>query len=415
MKKRILPILLVLLILILVIALQKKDDGQLQSQLILPDPGDTTGFVRAEKPTAITFPADQGPHPDYLTEWWYYTGNLDTLDGQHFGFQLTFFRRALVPASERAENRTSDWAADQVYLAHFALTDASGKQFQSFERFSRGAADLAGAQADPYRVWLENWSVEAICSRNSVSSTDTNPAETPPDSVPCSNQTPSETPFLQYHLFAEQDSLRLDLTLTPSKDYTLHGDQGYSQKGPEPGNASYYISQTRLEAGGSAQTERGRFEVTGLVWMDHEYSTSALSDGQIGWDWFSVQLSDNTEVMFFQLRRDDGSIDPFSSGTVIYPDGTTRALTQEDFTITVQDTWRSPHSEADYPSQWQVNIPSENLTLDIQPWLADQELQTSVVYWEGAVRVEGAHNGQTITGNGYVEMTGYAEPFDGDF
>jgi predicted secreted hydrolase len=149
--------------------------------------------------------------------------------------------------------------------------------------------------------------------------------------------------------------------------------------------------------------------------MDHEYSTSALSDGQIGWDWFSVQLSDDMELMFFQLRRDDGSVDPFSSGTVIYPDGTTRTLVKGDFAITVLDSWRSPHSEADYPARWQVTIPSENLTLDIEPWLADQELQVSVIYWEGAVQVTGTHAGQTITGNGYVELTGYAEPFDGEF
>ena len=355
----------------------------LQASIFLPPAPDSTGFTRAEGPIPLTFPVAQGPHPDYLTEWWYYTGNLDTLDGQHYGFQLTFFRRALAPPADRT-TRPSDWATDQVYLAHFALTDASGEQFHSFERYARGAAGLAGAQAAPYRVWLENFLVE----------------ETSPNT---------------YHLLATEGPLKLELELTLSKPYTLHGDQGYSQKGPEPGNASYYISQTRLEARGQVTTARGTFPVTGLAWMDHEYSTSALSEGQIGWDWFSVQLSNDTELMFFQLRRDDGSVDRFSSGTVIYPDGITRALTQDDFTITVLDTWRSPHSKAEYPARWQVNIPSENLTLTLQPWLADQELQTRIIYWEGAVQITGTHNDQSVNGNGYVEMTGYASPFDGDF
>ena len=387
MKKLTLPLLILISIIILLAARSNPPDP-IQSQLVnsseFAPVTDPTGFTRAEGPLPLTFPADQGPHPDYLTEWWYYTGNLDTPDGRHFGFQLTFFRRALVPPADRAADRASDWAADQVYLAHFALTDVDGEQFHSFERFSRGAADLAGAQATPYRVWLENWTVEEISPNT-------------------------------YHLLAEQGQLKLDLELTPAKKYVLHGDQGYSQKGPEPGNASTYISQTRLAATGTVQTKDGTFEVSGLAWMDHEYSTSVLSEGQIGWDWFSVQLSDQTEIMFFQLRREDGSVDPFSSGTIIYSDETTRPLTKDDFTITVLDTWRSPHSGADYPARWQVTIPSENLTLTLEPWLPDQELQVSVIYWEGAVRVEGTHNGQPVTGNGYVELTGYAAPFDGDF
>ncbi|NUM47479.1 MAG: hypothetical protein HUU38_22485 [Anaerolineales bacterium] len=382
MKKFTIPVLLLILILAY-FTLRNPAPDQITSQLIAPAP-DTTGFARAEGPVPLSFPADQGPHPDYLTEWWYYTGNLDTPDGDHFGFQLTFFRRALVPPAARATERESDWAADQVYLAHFALTDVAGGEFRSFERYSRGAADLAGAQAVPYHVWLENWAVEEIA----------------PDT---------------FHLFAQQDTLTLDLTLTNVKGNILQGDQGYSQKGPEPGNASYYISQPRLAATGQVTTAQGTFPVTGQAWMDHEYSTSALSEGQIGWDWFSVQLSNDTELMFFQLRRDDGTVDPFSSGTVIYPGGTTRPLTRQDFTITVLDTWRSPHSDAEYPARWQVEIPSEKLTITLEPWLADQELQTSVVYWEGAVQLTGTANGQSVTGNGYVEMTGYAEEFDGDF
>jgi len=249
------------------------------------------GYARAERVIPFSFPADFGPHPDFQTEWWYYTGNLSTNQGERFGFQLTFFRRALTPPTMRAPGRASSWATDQIYLAHFALTDVEGGEFYAAERFSRGAAGLAGAQPAPYRVWLEDWFVEE---------TGQNLAGRP-----------------QYHLFARQDGITLDLDLTDAKGPILQGEQGYSQKGPEPGNASYYISQTRLRASGTVMVGGRTFQVAGLSWKDHEFSTSALAEGQIGWDWFSIQLDNQTELMLFYLRREDGSIDPFSSGTLI--------------------------------------------------------------------------------------------------
>lgn len=350
---------------------------------LVSEPIDITGFARAESAQPFEFPADLGPHPDYQTEWWYYTGNLDSDSGEHFGFQLTFFRRALLPAEAR-ESRASDWATEQIYFAHFALTDVAGREFQAFERFARGAGGIAGAQAAPYAVWLEDWKIQ-------------------------------ENMDGSYHLLAAQDGILLELELTDLKGPIPQGDQGYSQKGPEAGNASYYYSQSRLKAEGTIRIDDQTYAVSGLSWKDHEYSTSALAPGQVGWDWFSIQLDNQVELMLFYLRRADGSVDPYSSGTLIFPDGSTQTLDREDFSITVTDDWHSPHSGATYPAGWQVSIPEQAIELTITPYLADQELQVSFIYWEGAVQVSGTMNGQMVRGNGYVELTGYFASMEGEF
>ena len=360
-----------------------QDNQHLQSHLVTPLQ-QATGFAHAEGPQPLSFPDDHGPHPDFLTEWWYYTGNLENTDGDHFGYQLTFFRRALAPPVASTPNRESAWASDQVYIAHFALTDVSENQHQAFERFSRGAVALAGVRADPFKAWLEDWYVEQVGVGT-------------------------------YRLVALDGELAIDLTLKDTKGPILQGNQGYSQKGPRAGNASFYISQTRLATTGTVKIGDNCYEVNGLSWMDHEYSTGALSEEQIGWDWFSVQLDDNTELMLFQIRREDGSIDSFSSGTLIVPDGSTRPLARDDFTISVSESWRSSISGATYPAAWDIDVPSAGLSLSLEPHVADQEMNAFIVYWEGAVRVIGQHEDQTVSGNGYIEMTGYAEPIAGEF
>jgi predicted secreted hydrolase len=342
-----------------------------------------TDYARADGPRPLTFPADHGPHNDFQTEWWYTTGNLQTPDGRHFGYQLTFFRRALVPPSQRVQ-RASDWAADQAYMAHFALTDVAGNRFQSFERFERGAAGLAGAQAEPFNVWLDDWSVQLV--KPNV-----------------------------YRLHAAQNDITLDLTLRDVKGPVPQGDRGYSQKGEQPDNASYYYSLTRLESSGTVHVSNAVYQVSGLSWMDHEWSTSYLTPDQTGWDWFALQLDDGSELMLFQIRRKDGSIDPLASGTLIASDGSTRWLHRDDFQITVNGMWRSPHSGATYPAAWTVKVPSAGLMLDIKPYLADQELDVSVRYWEGAVHFTGEHNGRAVSGDGYVELTGYTGSIGGQF
>ncbi len=351
----------------------------------------TAGYARAERVRAFKFPDDHGLHPDFQTEWWYYTGNLDAADGRHFGYQLTFFRRAITPT---APTRASDWATNQIYFAHFALTDVKNNQHAASERFSRGAAGLAGASGNPFRVWVENWFVETAPSTAPLSSTPLRSA-----------QNGSAQDAVQLH--AEDTGRALDLTLTPLKPMVLHGDRGLSQKSADVGNASYYYSFTRLETRGTITVNGEQLLVNGNSWMDHEWSTAFLGPNAVGWDWFSIQLSDQRELMLFQIRQKDGSIEPLSSGTLVEPDGSTRHLTLEQFKIDALSTWQSNTSGATYPASWKIAIPSADMQLTLKPYVADQENRVSIVYWEGAVEINGESHGATVRGSGYVEMTGY--------
>lgn len=344
---------------------------------------DDRGYDRAFAPREFHFPADHGPHPWFRTEWWYYTGNLSTRQGRRLGFQLTFFRSALAP---HATARASAWATSQAWLAHFTVSDVDGGdggdsgRFLSFERWSRGSLGLAGAKAEPFQVWLERWSATASITAR----------PTPP-----------------MRLRAAQDGAAIDLVLQPGKPPVLQGDRGLSQKGPKPGNASYYYSLTRMPAAGTVRLGGDSFQVSGLAWMDREWSTSSLAEDEVGWDWFALQLDDGTDLMLYQLRRRDGSADPRSSGTLVGPGGESRPFKLADFRLESLGRWRSPRSGAAYPAHWRVRIPSEELELDISPLLADQELDVSFRYWEGAVAIAGRHRGRPVRGQGYVEMTGY--------
>ncbi|GIV96909.1 MAG: carotenoid 1,2-hydratase [Herpetosiphonaceae bacterium] len=336
--------------------------------------GDPEGFARAFEPRPFSFPADHGPHPEFRSEWWYYTGNLETTDGRHFGYQLTIFRSAL---SAEPALRGSNWATNQVYMAHFALSDVATGRFSSFERISRGAQGLAGAQAEPFRVWIEDWSVEGA-----------GPAALP------------------MRIRADAGEVAIDLVLESDKPLVLQGDRGLSRKGPEPGNASYYYSLTRMPTTGSIRSDEDTLQVSGLSWMDREWSTSALGEDLLGWDWFALQLVDGREVMYYQLRRRDGQIDPFSSGVLVGANGTPRPLSHADVQLEVLAFWQSPHSHTRYPARWRLRIPAENLDLVITPYLADQELHVSVRYWEGAVGISNADSAAPA-GSGYVELVGY--------
>jgi predicted secreted hydrolase len=356
----------------------------LQSQVLAASAGDNIrGFAIADGSRQLHLPQDQGPHPDFQTEWWYYTGNLETQDGSHFGYQLTFFRRALLPP-QLAIKRPSDWATNQVYMAHFALTDVATNSYQAFESISRGAAGLAGAQSDPFSVWLDDWQVRQV-------STDT------------------------YQLQAKKDGFAIQLSLQNLKGFILQGDHGYSQKGPAPGQASYYYSQTRLQTRGEVTSDGRQFTVSGLSWMDHEFSTSALDKNQVGWDWFALQLNDQSELMLYQLRMADGSIDPYSSGSYVAPDGSVHQLALQDFHNQVEGYWTSPQSKARYPARWTIQVPGEDLILNIEPYIPDQELHVSFTYWEGAVKFSGTSHGKPVSGSGYVELTGYTTSLGGRF
>lgn len=335
---------------------------------------DEAGFERALAVKPFAFPKDHGPHPDYRDEWWYVTGNLDGPDGRRFGFQITFFRQGLkrtLPA------RPSAWATRDAYMAHFALTDAQGRSYTSFERYSRGAEGLAGAQAEPFKVWLDDWSLQAAAEGG-----------------------------FPWHLRAGQDGLALDLELNPSKPEVLNGDQGLSRKSAEPGRASYYYSMPRMTAQGKLSLNGKALPVNGLAWLDREWGTTMLGGDEAGWDWFSLQLDDGNDLMLYHLRRKDGAEDPASAGTLTGPDGKPTRLAREDFHIDVLDTWDSPEGGR-YPARWKISVKPAGRLLEVRPILADQELRHDTRYWEGAVDVFEADSGKPI-GRGYVELTGYA-------
>lgn len=334
------------------------------------------GFLRASTPRRFSFPADHAPHPGFRTEWWYFTGNLATAGGRRFGYQLTFFRVALSPSPVE---RPSRWGASDIIMAHFALTDVDGRQFHHAERFSRSALGLAGAGGHPLAVWLEDWSA----------------AET------------GDNPW-RMRLTGRDDSVAVDLTVTAARPAVLNGAEGLSRKSGEPGNASYYYSLTRMETVGTVTVGGETAAVTGLSWLDREWSTSALGADQAGWDWFALQLDDGRDVMFYRLRRRDGDTDPWSSGTLVAADGTYRHLSRDEVRIQALDWWQSPASGIRYPARWRLNIPSEHLDLEIYPRIPHQELLVTVRYWEGAVQVKSRSPGGP-SGFGYLEMTGYGE------
>ena len=335
------------------------------------------GFARATAPRDFRFPDDHGPHPEFRHEWWYFTGNLRAPGGRRFGYQLTFFRFALSPD---AADRGSRWATNQAYMAHFAVTDAQGNRFRYFERTGRGALGIAGATARPFRVWLDDWSVEG-----------------------------ADASTLPIRLRAAEGGTSVDLVLDSAGPIVLQGDRGLSRKGAAPGNASYYYSMTRLATRGNVLVEDTSLPVEGSSWLDREWGTSSLEKGQSGWDWFALQLSDGRDLMFYRLRRGDGGADPFSAGTLVLPDGSFRPLSPDDVRVEILEHWRSPESGARYPSRWRLRLPTEGLELEVVPRVADQELRTAVRYWEGAVGVRGTARGKPVEGDGYVELTGYGE------
>ncbi len=351
---------------------------------------DATGFTRAITPLAWEFPRDFGAHPDYQTEWWYYTGNLQTDDGQRFGYQFTIFRRGITP--EFATSAESEWRSTQLYMAHFAITDAADGRFFHEERFARGGAELAGAVVEPtYRTWLEGWQVIGL-------------------------NTDATERQITAAMTSNEDGAAIDLTLSIVKPLALQGENGdgLSAKSEEAGNASHYYSLTRMPTRGTITIGGETFAVSGASWMDHEFSTSALGGDALGWDWFGLQFDDNREMMIGQIRLNDGGRDPNFGGLLVYPDGTTRYLRADSFTLTPTGTWTSPHSGGVYPSGFDVSVDvgeAQPLRFTVTPVLADQELYGGgIVYWEGSVQISG-----DVSGYGYVELTGYVDAMTGRF
>lgn len=346
----------------------------------LPAPGP---FQNAEPGYRYRFPYDHGAHDRFRTEWWYYTGHLTAENGRRFGYQVTFFRRATEP--ERIGAVTSQWAIRHLYLAHVALSDLDRKRFRYAEKVSRAGLGKAGTETGRLRVWIDRWSVEA-----------------------------DDSPHERHRLRAAAGDFSLDLTVSPEKPPVVHGERGVSRKGADPSQASHYYSFSRLATSGTLVVDGERLSVRGTSWMDHEFGSGDLGEDLAGWDWFSIQLDGGTELMLYRLRRTDGAVAPVSSGTAILPDGRTRHLPLRETQVEVLDHWTSQASGARYPARWRVTVPALALTLDIRPLLPDQELITShstqVTYWEGAVEIAGRLRDAPVSGQGYVELTGYAKP-----
>lgn len=325
------------------------------------------------------FPHDHGSHDQFKTEWWYYTGHLSTSQGKRYGYELTFFRTGVDDPGESGTR----WEIKNFYIAHFALSDEQNHKFQFFEKMNRPGPKTADARSDRYRVFNGTWSVEQKGD--------------------------------SYELQADAPDVTLHLTLKSDKPPVVHGTNGVSQKASCKGCASHYYSLTHLQSDGTLSVGRQSMPVTGISWMDHEFGSNQLTAEQVGWDWYSLQLDDKTELMIYVMRKADGSLDSNSSGSFVRADGSVKHLMLKDFAIKSLSTWKSPKTGGVYPMGWKIDLPSEKLMLTITPAFEDQELNTKlttgVTYWEGASTVSGTRDKQKIGGQAYVEMTGYAEKF----
>ena len=327
----------------------------------------------------FSFPRDHYSHDDFRTEWWYYTGHLRTGSGEEYGYQVTFFRSGIT----EARANPSRWAAKNLYLAHFAISDIPRKTFRYFERVNRAGLGQAGASDKEFRVWIGDWSVSGDGTTQ--------------------------------RLRAKDGGFAVDLKLVSQKAPVVHGEGGISQKGEGRAHASHYYSLTRLATEGTLTVRGKSVAVMGVSWMDHEFGSTQLNPDQVGWDWFSLQFDDGTELMLYIIRKADGQPDPYSAGTWVGADGRTVRIRQPDFSVEVLDRWKSPRGKGVYPMKWRLRLPTIGLDVTVTPAFSDQELDTAkstrVIYWEGTVSAEGTAQDRRLTGRGYVEMTGYAEPF----
>jgi predicted secreted hydrolase len=320
------------------------------------------------------FPRDHFNHPDYQTEWWYYTGNLRSADGHRFGFELTFFRQGIARDADQ-----SAWHIHDLYMAHLALSDVSGRRFYGQERINRAGPGMAGIDPNTGLIWNGNWQIQLTEQKQT--------------------------------LLGMDEDFDLALNLAPAKPPVIHGRDGISRKGAGTGHASHYISFTRLTTSGEIELNGNRYRVQGASWMDHEFFSGATDASESGWDWLSLQFDDQSEVMLYRLRHKDGSIDPYSSGSYIDAQGKCTYLASADFTMTpVGETWTSPQTRGVYPIRWHVTIPKLGIDAGISTPLANQEMtgKFGPSYWEGAIDVEGKRRGNELRGAGYLEMTGYA-------
>lgn len=330
----------------------------------------------AQPPYAFEAVRDRVSHPDYRVEWWRYHGRLTAKDGRTFGYQLKFIR---VGVNFKPEN-PSRWAVRDLYLTQLAVTDVNGQQFRHAERINRAGVSWAGAEAERFYLWNEDWDATENATGEQV-------------------------------LRALADDCGLELTLASGGEPISHGADGVVQKGVLPVNATHFYSQTRLPTRGAITFNQQQFEVSGTSWLDHEFGTTFLENGQRGWDQLALQLDDGTDLLLYQSRNDDSPHGLESFATLTADSGNT-TLAAEEFTLTPLTQWNSPASGAQYPVMWRAQSPGQNLDLTIRAVVAEQELRagetTGLTVWSGLVEVSGTRQGRAVRGWGWLEMTGYA-------
>ena len=368
--------------------------------------GEADGFARASKVVPFVFPRDHGAHPDYRSEWWYLTCPLRAPGGSEYGVQFTVFRQALAPPDpdNLAELPVSKWRTGQLYMAHAALTDVTQKQHVESSRLVRGHPMLAGVEAAPFSLWLEDW-------RLAETSAATN-AMAPGSGASITDALVPGITALE--LDVQSTEFRTRLSLTPDKALVLQGDRGLSYKGSQ--EASYYYSLPRLSVSGSVTPPGADLAtpVTGSCWLDREWSTSVLTDNLVGWDWFALQLNDRSEFMLFQLRQKAGGekqqspahlTSRLKQGKHIATNGDAVALDSSSLEFVPERYWRD-ETGALWPVEWTLQLMDR--TLRVVAALDDQRMRSSIAYWEGLVWVfEGDADNKTRIGQGYLEMTGY--------
>jgi predicted secreted hydrolase len=347
-----------------------------------------SGFVPAAPGHAWSFPRDHWSHPGYRTEWWYFTGQLTSLDppGRDFGYQLTFFRIGLVPERPPLD---SPWSAANLVMVHAAVSDLETGAHPFADVLWREMPYLGEFPPFPQRplAWARapageegRWTLDREGEAFVLSVAD-------------------RARGVEYHL-----------TARPERPLVFQGPEGFSRKSRQEGFASLYYSATRLATEGTVTVDGRAFRVRGRSWMDRELGSSQLAPEQVGWDWFALHLADGRDLMLYLLRRADGSLD-FARGTLVAADGAVRWLAAADFTVRSTATWKSRATGATYPARWRVEVPAGGLALEVMPAIADQENRATTTpglfYWEGAVRV--VDSAGVRAGEGYVELTGYGE------
>lgn len=319
------------------------------------------GFQIADKVIKFEFPRDHGEHPDFQTEWWYVVGIVEDAEGREFGFQFTLFRQAL----SKDKPATNPWRSNQIYMAHFAIADIQREQHHAFERFSRGHQQLAGVVANPFKIFLEDWTLHSDSSA-----------------------------FSPLTLAVSEHGYAIDLSLSVTKPIVLHGEQGLSHKSPS--NASYYYSIPRLQAAGTLTTPERSFKVKGQAWVDREWSTGLLNADYKGWNWLTLLLDDEQDLILFNLVPKSSEVELMPVGLLVAPDGTYRQLSDAEWKLTPRRHWR------EWPVEWDLEFGERSFVVNAA--FDGQLMSTSIRYWEGVVRVT---EGSQSVGKGYLELTGY--------